>query len=486
MPQRNQTLDLGQVADSIRLLFRSPHASLEHKIGLELEFLPLVEKNNTFIVTDYSNAENRGVLDIIQADVATSDYFKAEKNAEGATLFTNTDGGNITFEPSSQVEYSSSPQPIKTAITEVAKNVSHIFNLFSKYDINLFCGAINPWHTPEEVGLKLTKDRYIHMNNYYNSVNEYGQKMMRMTTALQISFDVGSEEETTQRWVAGNLLTPILTAIFGNSPFAERVNTQVKSFRTKIWNNLDKSRTGIILGETVPTSLIEIEALYRSFALNANVMRLPDQDGNLIFQANNIKFIDWLENGYNGFYPDQNDWETHLTTLFPAIRPKGFFEFRGIDGQTRSWWAVPAILLFRILYDTDVSQKVIDLLSPYIDQIQDMQWKASISGVSAFPELCHKIFKLALEESKASIEESLLDHLKRFYAHYTLKGMNPADELLFFNNGDLLSVNQYKCYESSLLKMAAPPEYASFPTIIDIDDKQYQKCLEHYKTQKNI
>lgn len=485
MSQKKKTLSLEEITASVQTLFTSTHPSDTPKIGLELEFLPIVQDNGEFSVADYSNSTKTGVLDVIKSDALASPRYQHQKNAEGASFFTNEEGGNITFEPSSQVEYSSSPQPIKEAISEVSTHVSYIFDLFSKQDISLFCGAINPWSTPEEVGLKLKKDRYIHMNNYYNSVNEYGRKMMRMTTALQVSFDVGTEEETVQRWVTGNLLTPILTAIFGNSPFAEKKNTQLKSFRTKIWNTLDPGRTGIILGNTIPRTTKELESLYLSFALNANVMRLPDNEGKLTFQTNTVKFIDWLENGYQGSYPEHEDWETHLSTLFPAIRPKGFFEFRGIDGQCRSWWMIPAVFLYRILYDSAISDQVIDLLTPYLSQVQEMQSKAAILGVSAFPELCRKIFQLALHESSIEVPHELLQHLEKFYKQYTARGVSPADELLAINNGDLFSVDQYRCYESCLLKMASPPQYALFPTSIHTESDQYKKCLEHYLLHKD-
>ena len=49
--------------------------------------------------------------------------------------------------------------------------------------------------------------------------------------------------------------------------------------------------------------------------------------------------------------PDAEDLSTHLTTLFPPVRPRGWFEVRYLDAQPWPWWPVPMAVLHALLDD---------------------------------------------------------------------------------------------------------------------------------------
>ena len=282
--------------------------------------------------------------------------------------------------------------------------------------------------------------------------------MMRLSSSIQINLDVGDEDTMIERWLVGNLLAPVMTAIFGNSPFFGREMSGAKSYRSLIWQNLDKTRAGVVGNLSAIKTRKDIESAYFSFAMDAKVILLPDEAGKIGFQSNQISFREWNRTGVNGIYPKFGDWENHLTTLFPEVRPKGFFEFRYIDGQSRIWWLAPVIMLSRLLYDSKARQRVIELLLPYADHLSDMQWKASIMGIAAFPDICGQIAALSLRSDRFSLDDLFLEYLERFSKMYPLRGKNPADDLLSLNCGNVFTVSQFQDYETRLLECIASPE----------------------------
>lgn len=60
-----------------------------------------------------------------------------------------------------------------------------------------------------------------------------------------------------------------------------------------------------------------------------------------------------------------DDWEAHLTTIFPEVRLKRYMEMRGADGGP--WGSICALPAFWIglLYDAPTQQKCVDLVADW-------------------------------------------------------------------------------------------------------------------------
>ncbi len=481
MTKGNNRTSIGELKNVISTLFSNQSATNKQCVGIEVEFTPfrLEPKKKYGGVPNFKNDQHTGILDLLREQFSSNSAIWYSPNKEGTPRFLTRNGGMITFEPGGQVEYSSSASDIfSEVVQEVTTYLSVLNQILSKASHWLFFGGLNPWYSVSDIGLKLDKHRYIQMDRFFKSIGPYGQKMMRLSSSTQINLDVGDEEVMMERWTAGSLLTPIITAIFGNSPFFTGTGSGVKSYRTMIWQNLDHSRTGIIGNPAELSTLSMLEKAYYDFAMKAKVIILPDQNGDYAFHSNQVTFSTWLENGYNGFYPSVNDWENHLTTLFPEIRPKGFFEFRAFDGQASAWWLIPVLFLCRLLYDSTSRIKIIDLLKPYADQLANMQWRASIMGVSAFPELCQKTGMLALRSDQFRVDDSMVSYLEKFIKRYTLNGINPADELLSINDGEVFTASQYLIYQDQLLETINPPKEILWQNHYSFDSSENLKMQD--------
>ncbi len=465
MTQNKILPDLKEYRDYVTTLFTTNPVSVhKQSIGLELELQPLENcDKQTPIPVAIIGEKEKGTLDLLKQTAKTSPDLDFSPREDGTPQFTAASGGNITFEPGGQIEYSSSEcfKP-EEAITETVKYIDIVSNSLAAEKIQLFHGGMNPWHTVSEVGLKMQKARYLKMDQYFQELGPYGQEMMRLTLSLQINLDFADPDSGRKRWIASNLLAPIMCAIFGNSPFAHNRTTDLKSYRSFIWQTMDHGRTGFPNTEKCSCADNRTVDQYLAYALDAYVIKLHHDAVQHGDKEHLISYRQWLTSGHPRLQPDISEWKNHINLLFPEVRPKGFIEFRTLDGPSRSWWTVPVMLLTAILYDESALNQVITLLCAQSESLGEMLRKASEKGVSAFPELVKKVFRFGLDSDYTYFSTELRDHCERFYKNLTNRDRNPADDLLDANSGKILSPSQFQDHEKRLMDILAPPDFSIF------------------------
>jgi glutamate--cysteine ligase len=101
----------------------------------------------------------------------------------------------------------------------------------------------------------------------------HGPQMMYRTCTVQVNLDFASEADMVQKLRVALALQPVATALFANSPFFEGKPNGHKSWRSRVWRDLDAARTGML-----PFRLrgrFRVRALGRLRARCADVFRLP-------------------------------------------------------------------------------------------------------------------------------------------------------------------------------------------------------------------
>ena len=156
------------------------------------------------------------------------------------------DGANVSLEPGGQLELSGAPlETIHETCDEVnvhLKEVQHIADKIGAGFIGL--GAAPIW-THEQMPL-MPKGRYKLMDSYMGTVGTHGTQMMRRTCTVQVNLDFGSEADMVQKFRVGLALQPVATALFAASPFFEGKENGHKSWRSRVWRDLDAARTGML------------------------------------------------------------------------------------------------------------------------------------------------------------------------------------------------------------------------------------------------
>jgi glutamate--cysteine ligase len=130
-------------------------------------------------------------------------------------------------------------------------------------------------------------------------------------------------------------MAPYLVATFANSPAYAGEPTGWASYRSCTWQALDRKRTGILWEEGDPV------LAYAEFALDAPAMLVRSAGGEY------LPLRAWVARGE----ASEEFIDTHLTTMFPEVRPRGYFEVRSVDALPPAWLAAPVLLVAGVVME---------------------------------------------------------------------------------------------------------------------------------------
>lgn len=421
-------------------------------IGIEVEMLPLTGPDFTEKVALGPITGTKGLVSslhkISQKNgwepkhdvVKTSDG----KDLEYTSMIKLEKGDNLTFEPGGQLEHSTIPYPCLSDAARRSRKIQKTLDdsLLEMDSIKLKGIGINPYHSVEELGLQMDKKRYLAMDEYFKSIGEWGQRMMRQTCTVQVCLDFGETEEVmAKRFFVSKLLAPFAQGIFAYSPFIDGKLSEYDGVRAKTWRHIDPSRTGVnqlVLDELSrnPDGFLfnkdKCVDSYLSFLINSNVVFV--ESAGYKVPSSKVTFGHWLNNDIFGTFPNTADLETQLSLLFPEVRPKGFLELRSPDAQDRAWQFVPAAFYTGLLYDDRSMNKVLSLLAKDADSISSFldQAEMGLRGES-LKKLSIEVMKIALDGfmnlpgcySEAGTKEALAKYADLF----TFRGETPSSVL---------------------------------------------------------
>ncbi|HET8650568.1 MAG TPA: glutamate-cysteine ligase family protein [Gemmatimonadales bacterium] len=330
-------LTLDWLADDLRRTVFSAHRQGPPRIGAELELIPVGAASRRIVPI----AGEAGTLRVLY-DLARQHGWDVAGSAE-APMFRLPGGGTITYEPGGQIEYSSPPFPSPSAlIANLASVVSTLRDPFAAAGVELLGVGIDPETPPAEAPLQLRTDRYLRMDDYFGRLGPAGARMMRQTAAFQVAVELGPDPMA--RWRLLNAIAPEVIALFANSSRYAGQETGYASYRAAAWRSLDSSRTGVL--NTAPPV-----ASYLEFALAAPDMMRRTDDGRY------RSFCGWLMRGE----ATEAQWRTHLSTLFPEVRPRGYFEVRSADAMAVEDVAAPIVLLWGLLSDPATERTALEV-----------------------------------------------------------------------------------------------------------------------------
>ena len=302
---------------------------------------------------------------------------------EGGKLIGLTkDGANISLEPGGALELSGAPlETIHETCDEVNEHLRDVLDISDKIGVGFIGLGAAPIWTHDQMPL-MPKGRYKLMDSYMQKVGTMGTTMMRRTCTVQVNLDFSSEADMVQKMRVAIALQPVATALFANSPFFEGKVNGHKSWRSRVWRDLDADRTGM-----VPFVFDEGFGFERwtEYALDVP-MYFVYRDG-VYHDALGQSFRDFLRGelpALPGEKPTLSDWADHLTTLFPEARVKKFIEMRGADGgQWRKLCALPAFWV-GLTYDQGALDAAWDLVKNWDAETRDtLRVAASVDGLQA-------------------------------------------------------------------------------------------------------
>jgi glutamate--cysteine ligase len=317
--------------------FGSPQ-SVEPRIGVEVEFLALDSATNRVVAL-----EDR-LLPALEP-LARAQGWSMVRTSKGVPRYELPGGASIAFEPGGQVELASAPSPSPAQVMTGLGQVLPVFcSALAQNGIRLVGAGIDPFNAIQDVPLQIEAERYRRMNDYFNTIGPAGARMMRQTASIQISVDAAGDRIRT--WKVLNAMAPYLVAIFANSSRYAGAQTDQANYRSATWQMLDAKRTGIVWDENDPI------AAYSRFALDAPAMLVRSRDGEY------LPLRAWIERDA----ASDEFVATHLTTLFPEVRPRGYFEVRSVDALPAKWLPAPLLLVAGIVMNGEALAEADELL----------------------------------------------------------------------------------------------------------------------------
>ena len=416
-------------------------------IGLEIEMQPWLAStlatSRPALISLHNQGNEEGLasllLTLAQEQQWQPNFIEAEGTAEARLLNIEVPSyGMLSFEPGGQLEFSSLPFP---CLAEAQQAVTRVQDILDRYlalhDVKLMQQGINPWQTVDDIGLQMTKSRYVAMDRYFNGIGSFGRRMMRQTCTMQVNLDFGGNEETlAKRYVAANLIAPFATALFANSPYVNRQASGLKSARAEAWRYIDNARTGAFPVNTIIKSWSRAACAqaYVEKVLRAPVIFIEALDYEQ--PRDYFSFEDWLTTPYKGVGPTLHDFQTHLSLFFPEVRARGFMELRSMDCPSRVWQNVPGLFYSSLLYDDQCVEEVTARLSPHASLMSELLHVAGHDGLADLRIGDHAEWLMELSLSAATrlpscfYNAGIKRDLTAYFHHFSQRRRTPADDII--------------------------------------------------------
>ena len=413
----------------------------EWRIGTEHEKFGYCEDSHLPLPYDGPRSI-RAILEGLRDTFGWSEVLEGDK-----IIGLEKDGANVSLEPGGQLELSGAPlrtihetcDEVNTHLREVQEVADRIGGRF------IGLGAAPEW-THEQMPV-MPKGRYKLMTDYMDRVGTMGKTMMYRTCTVQVNLDFGSEADMVQKLRVALALQPVATALFANSPFLEGKPNGHKSWRSRVWRDLDPARTGML--PFVFEDGFGFDA-WVEYALDVP-MYFVYRDGQYI-NALGMSFRDFLKGelpALPGEKATLSDWADHLTTAFPEARIKKFMEMRGADGGPwRRLCALPAFWT-GLTYDQTALDAATDLIKGWDAETREgLRVAASVDGLQGeFNGVkLHDIAREAVAISDSGLKSRAMPgagglipdetHFLNALKESIETGITPADELLTKYHGE--------------------------------------------------
>jgi glutamate--cysteine ligase len=383
-------------------------------IGAEVELIP-VDAETRAQLPICGPEGGRSTLPFLHAFAARAGWTETA-SVYGMPNWRLPDGGTITFEPGGQVELSAPPFRSASALLASLRGVVNPLVAEAREEgIELLSVGIEPLGAVDEVPLQLPGERYVRLTRFMEDQGTGGTRMMRQTAAFQCNLDWGGD--AVARWRFLNALAPYTVAVFANSPVYRGEPTGERSFRARVWRELDGGRTGIFTGAADPVPE------YLRFALDAPAILLPFAPDEF------LPFGEWNAQGR----VTEEQWKAHLTTLFPDVRPKGFVEVRGADAVAPEWYAAPLVFFGGLTYHAPTFAAARELVGRPDAALLEHAGRAGLTD-ERIASVARDLFALALAGAEALgpafIAPADLEEARAFFQTYTARSLSPADDTL--------------------------------------------------------
>ena len=258
----------------------------------------------------------------------------------------------VTLEPGGQLEHAM--RPVRTARvmeSDATEYFGEIAGPSRAFGLAWLGVGFRPFGRLDDVPW-MPKARYGIMRDYLPTRGALAHEMMKRTATVQVNLDYSDADDARDKLRCLMSVTSLLTAIYANSSVVDGEVVDFQSYRSHIWTDTDPDRCGLL---PLVFEDGDIFRRYTEWALDVPMFFV--YRGGEHIPARGTTFRAFLRDGFAGHRATPDDWELHLSTLFPEARLKRFIEVRGCDAGSFGMNMALAPLTRGLLYDVTAREQ---------------------------------------------------------------------------------------------------------------------------------
>ena len=382
----------------------------------------------------------RELLDAIARSAGGTQH-KHKENGQPIALLSKD--ASVTLEPGGQLELSGSPaRSFKDVRAEIEAHLAQVRR--DSHGIAWLAAGYRPFGTRDDVPW-MPKGRYAAMKSSLGSKGRLALDMMLMTATVQANFDWSDEADLASKVRAATSVSPIVTAIFANSPLVNGRESAYLDFRYQVWRETDDARCGLL------EQMLQPGWGYRRYVEWAiDVPLLFVRNGSEYRDAGGQTFRNWLTTGRlssgEKMQPTLSHWVDHLTTLFPEVRVKRVLEVRGADVVPLPLMIALPALWVGILYDSQAREAAAELTRRW--KFSDLlQFQAEVARLALRAKGPGGVTALELARDLLRIARSGLKGWQKLSGLDESRTLDPVDDIL--DEGRTLAERVLEAYQAS-------------------------------------
>jgi len=281
----------------------------------------------------------------------------------GRTIALLRDGASVSLEPAGQVELSGAAlADLHQTEVETRTHLHELAQIAQEMQLGFIGMGFQPKWSRADMPW-MPKGRYHIMRHYMPKVGTLGLDMMTRTCTVQVNLDFSDEADMVKKFRVAMALQPVATALFADSPFSQGQPNGYLSYRSHIWTDTDRQRTGLL--DFVFEDGFGYER-YVDYLLDVP-MYFVYRQGHYVDVAGQ-SFRDFLQGrlpALPGQLPTLRDWLDHMTTAFPEVRLKQYLEMRGADSGSPERICALSAFWVGLLYDPTALEVAWDLVKGF-------------------------------------------------------------------------------------------------------------------------
>jgi glutamate--cysteine ligase len=337
--------------------------------------------------------------------------YYAEKNIIG---FQRADGTNIGLESGCALEYGSTAETdLVTLVEKVNRDLHNLAQIAESLDLALLSGAMLPFDTREDIKWAPKPRVSLMLDHFSREVGStsQGPAAMAQITTVQTTLDFLDEGDLCRKHRMANVVSPLVAALFVNSPIQAGKLTGALSRRMQIWAGTDSRRTGLFEHSIKPDFgiddlinwAIQLPMIYR--VVHGQIRPAPPY----------ASFESFLSRGFGDeTFPSLADWMAVLGTTWPYARVRGTLELRIADGLSHQQWAAAPALWVGLSYDQKSCQEAWDLargysLKDYLAAVDDVAVHGLDASIDGQPirTMCRELLRIAEAGLRRRVSDGL-------------------------------------------------------------------------------